>query len=401
MEFLFEYLGFLARAVTIVVAIMVVLGFVFANATRRSGQESAQGVLEVKHLNRELDDLKAALEGAVVSPEEQKLLAKTREAEEKKKRKADAKAAKAAHKEAQKAAKQAEKLAQKQPQKSPPEIAAGNLSEPETESETTTEDSDDEPGNVYVLNFVGDLQASALDQLRQEVTSVLTVATPSDEIVVRLESPGGVVHAYGLAASQLQRIRQKNIPLTATIDKVAASGGYMMAAVADKILAAPFAVVGSIGVVAQVPNVHRLLKKHDVDVELITAGEHKRTLTMLGENTDEGREKFTEQIEDIHKLFQEHVVANRDVVDIKQVATGEAWYGQRAIDVKLVDRLITSDSYLAECATDREVYLLRWAVQKKPLERLLGGIGGSINRGLSSAWQQAGQGFNSWLKRTP
>jgi len=252
-----------------------------------------------------------------------------------------------------------------------------------------------------VLNFVGDLQASALDQLRQEVTSVLTVATPADEVVVRLESPGGVVHSYGLAASQLQRIRAQNIPLTATIDKVAASGGYMMAAVADKILAAPFAVVGSIGVVAQVPNVHRLLKKHDVDVELITAGEHKRTLTMLGENTDEGREKFTEQLEDIHKLFQEHVVANRDVVDIKEVATGEAWYGQRAIDVKLVDRLITSDSYLAACAAERDVYLLRWTVQKKPLERLLGGIGGSINRGLNSAWQQAAQGLNHWLKRTP
>lgn len=379
MEFLYEYLGFLARAVTIVVAIMVVLGFVFANASRRGGRESAEGVLEVKHLNRELDDLKAALEGAVVSPEEQKYLTKTREAEDKKKRKAESKAAKAAHKAAQKAAK----------------------SRSESQTEPETPDPAEEAGKVYVLNFVGDLQASALDQLRQEVTSVLTVATPADEVVVRLESPGGVVHSYGLAASQLQRIRAQNIPLTATIDKVAASGGYMMAAVADKILAAPFAVVGSIGVVAQVPNVHRLLKKHDVDVELITAGEHKRTLTMLGENTDEGREKFTEQLEDIHKLFQEHVVANRDVVDIKEVATGEAWYGQRAIDVKLVDRLITSDSYLAACAAERDVYLLRWTVQKKPLERLLGGIGGSINRGLNSAWQQAAQGLNHWLKRTP
>lgn len=397
MEFLFEYLGFLARAVTIVVAIMVVLGFLFANASRRGGQEGAQGVLEVKHLNRELDDLKAALEGAVVSPEEQKFLTKTREAEEKKKRKAEAKAAKLAYKTAQKAEKQAEKRAEKQG----PQSASEGVASTESESQAADSNAEAEAGKVFVLNFLGDLQASAVEQLRQEVTSVLTVATPSDEIVVRLESPGGVVHAYGLAASQLQRIRAQNIPLTATIDKVAASGGYMMAAVADKILAAPFAVVGSIGVVAQVPNVHRLLKKHDVDVELITAGEHKRTLTMLGENTDEGREKFTEQLEDIHKLFQEHVVAHRDAVDIKEVATGEAWYGQRAIDVKLVDRLITSDSYLAECATDREVYLLRWAVQKKPLERLLGGIGGAINRGLNNAWQQAGQGLNHWLKRAP
>lgn len=369
MEFLFEYLGFLARAVTVVVAIMVVMGFVFANAGRKSGQSAAEGVLEVKHLNRELEDLKVALEGAIVSPEEQKLQAKQREAAEKKKRKADAQAAKAAHKAAQKAQKN-------------------------TTSETSEVTEEVESGKVYVLNFVGDIQASALDQLRQEVTSVLTVATPADEIVVRLESGGGMVHAYGLAASQLQRIRDQDIPLTATIDKVAASGGYMMAAVADKILAAPFAVVGSIGVVAQVPNVHRLLKKHDVDVELITAGEHKRTLTMLGENTDEAREKFTEQLEDIHELFQEHVVAHREVVDIKQVATGEAWYGQRALDVKLVDRLITSDSYLVECAADRDVYLLRWEVQKKPLERLLGGIGGSLSQGLRKMLRQVTESFS-------
>ena len=209
MEFLFEYLGFLARAVTVVVAIMVVMGFVFANAGRKSGQSAAEGVLEVKHLNRELEDLKVALEGAIVSPEEQKLQAKQREAAEKKKRKADAQAAKAAHKAAQKAQKN-------------------------TTSETSEVPEEVESGKVYVLNFVGDIQASALDQLRQEVTSVLTVATPADEIVVRLESGGGMVHAYGLAASQLQRIRDQDIPLTATIDKVAASGGYMMAAVADK-----------------------------------------------------------------------------------------------------------------------------------------------------------------------
>ena len=372
MEFLFEYLGFLARAVTVVVAIMVVMGFVFANAARKSGQSGSEGVLEVKHLNRELEDLKVALEGAIVSPEEQKLQTKQREAAEKKKRKAEAQAAKAAHKAAQKAAQKTEKN------------TAGETSEGTEEAGT---------GKVYVLNFVGDIQASALDQLRQEVTSVLTVATPADEIVVRLESGGGMVHAYGLAASQLQRIRDQHIPLTATIDKVAASGGYMMAAVADKILAAPFAVVGSIGVVAQVPNVHRLLKKHDVDVELITAGEHKRTLTMLGENTDEAREKFTEQLEDIHELFQEHVVAHRDVVDIKQVATGEAWYGQRALDVKLVDRLITSDSYLVECAAERDVYLLRWEVQKKPLERLLGGIGGSLSQGVRKMVRQLMESF--------
>ena len=109
--------------------------------------------------------------------------------------------------------------------------------------------------------------------------------------------------AYGLAASQMQRIRDKKLKLTVCVDKVAASGGYMMAVVADKIIAAPFAVLGSIGVLAQVPNFHRLLKKHDVDFEMLTAGKYKRTLTMFGENTDKGREKFQEDIEDTHVLF--------------------------------------------------------------------------------------------------
>jgi len=364
MEFLFDYLGFLARVLTIVVAIVVVLGFVFS---RKSGATPAEGTLEVKHLNRELDEIKSALEGAVVSPEEQEIMVKERAAREKRERKAAAKAAKAAQK--------AEKKAQKKEEKHAEKKALGEADQ-KTDTDKTDTDTDTDTGRVYVLNFVGDIQASALDQLRQEVTSVLTVARPSDEIVVN----GGMVHSYGLAASQLQRIREKGIPLTATIDKVAASGGYMMAAVADKILAAPFAVVGSIGVVAQVPNVHRLLKKHDVDVELITAGEHKRTLTTLGENTDEAREKFTEQLEDVHQLFQEHVIAYRDTLDIKQVATGESWYGQRALDVKLIDRLITSDSYLIERADDCEVYQLRWQVQKKPLEKLLGGFGATLAR---------------------
>jgi len=374
MEFLFEYLGFLARAITIVVAIMVVLSMVFANAARRTLRPEAEGALEIKHLNRELDDLKAALEGAIVSPEEQKLLEKQRAKDEKKQRKEDAKAAKAALK------------AEKKSSRADSKDATGDV----------TKD-DEPPGKVYVLSFVGDMQASALDQLRQEITSILTVATPADEIVVRLESGGGMVHSYGLAASQLQRIRDNKIPLTATIDKIAASGGYMMAAVADKILAAPFAIVGSIGVVAQVPNVHRLLKKHDVDVELITAGEHKRTLTVLGENTDEAREKFTEQLEEVHALFQQHVISYRDSVDIKKVATGESWYGQRAIDENLVDRLITSDSYLIECASERDVYLLRWQVQKKPLERFLGGFGAA----LAGLGRQLSQTLGSWLTRAP
>ena len=114
-----------------------------------------------------------------------------------------------------------------------------------------TPQSDAKP-RVYVLDFKGSMDAHEVASLREEVTAVLAVATPQDQVVVRLESPGGVVHGYGLAASQLQRLREKQIPLTVAVDKVAASGGYMMACVADKIVAAPFSIIGSIGVVARI-----------------------------------------------------------------------------------------------------------------------------------------------------
>ena len=355
MEYLYDYLSFFARVGTIVVAILIVLGFVFANAFASGGrrQPESVGALEVKHLNRELDDVKFALETALASPAEQKSLEKARDKEKKKQLKAHAKAKKSKELQAQKAA--TDKAAK--------------------EIEEKTEGTKQAPERVFVLSFDGDIAASSVDQLRREVTGVLTIATTKDEIVLRLESGGGMVHAYGLGASQLDRIVEQGVPLTVTVDKVAASGGYMMAAVANKIIAAPFALVGSIGVVAQVPNVHRLLKKNDVDVELITAGKHKRTLTLLGENTDEAREKFTEQIEDVHELFQAHLLARRTQLDMDKVATGEAWYGEQAIGLDLVDQLITSDSYLVNLAQTSEVYEVEWKVPRKPLERLLGRFG--------------------------
>lgn len=198
----------------------------------------------------------------------------------------------------------------------------------------------------YVIDFDGDIKASQVEELREAVTAALTVATPKDEIIVRLSSPGGAVNGYGLAASQLQRIRDRDIPLTVCIDKIAASGGYLMACVATQIIAAPFAIIGSIGVVAQLPNFHRWLKKHDVDFEMLTAGEYKRTLTLFGENTAKGREKFQEDLEEIHQQFRDYVLKHRDVLDMKQVATGEHWLGSEALNLRLVDKLQTSDDYI-------------------------------------------------------
>ena len=225
---------------------------------------------------------------------------------------------------------------------------------------------------VYVCRFEGDIRASAGLSLAEEVTAILSVASASDEVVAVISSPGGVIHGYGLAASQLQRIRDRGIPLTAAVDKVAASGGYMMACVANKIIAAPFAVVGSIGVVAQIPNFNRFLKKHDIDYEEITAGEFKRTLTVFGENTDADRNKFREEIEDAHELFKEFVAENRPSVDISSIATGEHWYGKRALERNLIDELSTSDDYLYNRSLESDVFEVSYIRKRSMVDKFVG-----------------------------
>lgn len=225
---------------------------------------------------------------------------------------------------------------------------------------------------LFVVHFDGDIRASQVHHLREAINAILTLATHNDEVVVRLESAGGMVHAYGLAASQLDRLKRRHIPLTVCIDKVAASGGYMMAAVADKILAAPFAIIGSIGVVAQIPNFNRLLKKNHVDFEMLTAGEFKRTLTLFGENTDKGRQKLQEEIEETHQLFKQFLAEHRPQLDVDQVATGEHWLACRAKDLNLVDDLITSDDYLLNASLSAEVIEIEYRIKRSFSDRLSG-----------------------------
>lgn len=227
-----------------------------------------------------------------------------------------------------------------------------------------------EQRRVFVLDFYGDIKATHVQQLREEISAILTTAVKGDEVVVRLESGGGMVHAYGLAAAQLARIKEAGITLTICIDKIAASGGYMMACVADKILVAPFAVVGSIGVVAQVPNFHELLEKHDIDVEVFTAGKYKRTVTMFGKNTPEDKQKFQQELEETHQLFQDFVTKYRPQLDLSQVATGEHWYGEDAIKRNLVDALTTSDSYLMGLMAEQQVYAVHTRTKPTLAEKL-------------------------------
>ncbi|GEK46030.1 protease [Bisbaumannia pacifica] len=249
----------------------------------------------------------------------------------------------------------------------------------------------------WVLDFHGDLKASRTARFGEEISALLEVAEPDDEVVIRLESAGGLVHAYGLAAAQLDRLREAGLATRVCVDKVAASGGYLMACCAQHIQAAPFAVLGSIGVVAQVPNVHRLLKRHDVDVEVLTAGRYKRTLTVLGENSEEGREKFVEDLEHTHELFKAFVAERRPALDIEAVATGEIWYGRDALGRGLIDALGTSEAYLQRRQETARVYLVRLESQKRLGERL----GMAVSRGVERGIERTLEALDAsrWLKR--
>lgn len=332
-EFFFDYGLFALKLLTIVIGIIAIVVVSVAAGMKSKG--APEGHIEVTRVNDEMELLRDTLSAAVIDEDEFKITLKKR-----------AKAEKAEHKAHLKALK---KNAKKGDEK---------VNEIERKS------------RVYVLDFDGDIKASAVSSLRQEITAVLSLAEKNDEVLVRLESGGGMVHAYGLASSQLQRIKDRDIALTICVDKVAASGGYMMACLASKLLAAPFAIIGSIGVVAQIPNFHRLLKKNDIDFEMITAGEHKRTLTMFGENTDKGREKFAEDIEDIHVLFKEFVTSHRPQLDIEEVATGEIWFGQRALSKALVDELMTSDEYISNACEKSDVFEVKYKIKKSLPEKL-------------------------------
>jgi serine protease SohB len=329
-EFIFDYASFLAKTVTIVIAIIVVL--VVIASMRGRGRRSAGGQLHVTKLNDFYKGLRDRLEGSLLDKARLKTL-----------RKAQAK----------------------------------DLKKDKKSTETRQ--------RVYVLDFDGDIKASATENMRNEITALLTLATPKDEVVLRLESGGGMVHSYGLASSQLARIRQAGIPLTICIDKVAASGGYMMACIGNRIISAPFAVLGSIGVVAQLPNVNRLLKKHDIDFEVLTAGEYKRTLTVFGENTEKGREKFQEDLDITHELFKNFVASYRPQLQIDEVATGEVWLGLAAKDKQLVDELKTSDEYLSEKAKTAEVFHLHYAERKSLQQRVGIAATASVDR-LATGW---------------
>jgi len=345
LEFLSEYGLFLAKTLTIVLAILFVAVMLVANASRHRGDAKPKGHLNVTKLNDELEDLKDDIRHEILEHDslkaEEKAEKKKARLEKKAKRKASA------HDEAEK-----------------------------------------ERIRVFVVDFDGDMRASAVDELRHAITGVLEVARPGvDEVMLRLESPGGMVHAYGLAASQLARLRKHAVHLTICVDMVAASGGYMMACVANTLIAAPFAYIGSIGVLVQLPNVHRLLKDNKVDFEMITAGEYKRTLTTFGENTDKDREKVQEEVDEMHSLFKDFIREQRPALDVTQVATGEVWTGTQALAKGMIDAVDTSDEWLVARCRDADVFHVEWEHKRKLADRLSSLFEGAAARSMRKVFE--------------
>lgn len=332
MDYIFGYGLFLAKAVTIVIAIIFVLSSIISLAGK---QKQGKGHLDIKSLNKHLDSIKDEAQQVLLSKEQFKKYQKDKKKEAK---------------------------------KSPME--------------------ESQKAKLFVLDFNGSVDAHEVDYLREEITAILCIAEKDDEVLVRLESGGGVVHGYGLAASQLQRLKDKGLKLTVSVDKVAASGGYMMACVADNILAAKFAYIGSIGVIAQLPNFNKVLQKNDIEFEQHTAGEFKRTLTMFGENTDEARSKFKQELEQIHTLFKGFVHENRPDLDIEKVATGEYWPGTEAKALGLVDELSTSDDYILKNYPERAIYAVKFNLKKGLPERLGLSAVATIEQGLLRLWNK-------------
>ncbi|QBY43407.1 protease SohB [Arsenophonus nasoniae] len=342
MEFLSSYGLFVAKIVTVVIAIILISMVIFSFALRK---QNKKGDLKLIDLSEAYRERQREMQQVKMSDAEYKVWLKTYKKQrkiEEKKQKADAK------------------------------VGQTTLKKP----------------CLFVIDFKGSMNALEVNALREEITAILSIADNKDEVLLRLESPGGVVHGYGLAASQLNRLREKGLKLIVSVDKVAASGGYMMACVADHIVAAPFAIIGSIGVVAQVPNFHRLLKKKDIDVELHTAGEYKRTLTLLGENTEQGRKKFVQDLNEAHQLFKDFVHQKRPALDINAVATGEHWYGVQAKEKGLIDEIGVSDDIIINQIEAREIIAVTYTPAKRFVDRLMGSMIENADKLLIRWWQR-------------
>ncbi len=339
LEFLADYGLFFAKAVTILGVVLLILGAIFSGAQR--SKQDRQGNIKTKHLNKELKEMQEQMLEVLLTEDELKQKHKEHKKLDKQKKKAEKKQAKG--------------------------------------------DAQAHTPRLFVIDFDGDKEGNQVENLRREVTALLSVADKGDEVLLRVESPGGMVHTYGLAAAQLERIKKAGLHLTISVDKVAASGGYLMACIADKLLAAPFAIVGSVGVLVEITNFNKLLKKNNIDVEVLTAGEYKHTISMLGEITPEAREKTLEELHSVHTMFKNFVSKYRPQLDIEKIATGEYWHGSQAIELNMVDELITSDEYLCKkCDDEVEVFEISYKEKETLGDRLGIALAASLDRAMNT-----------------
>ncbi len=367
MEFLYEFGLFLLKSITTVAAILIVIGGIVSSSQKnKSGKIKGQlqGEIKLTNLSERYRNMVQDMQQAILSRFEAKALDKADKKAEKQKNKAEKQKAK--------------------------ELKKAKI-ETKEQTEQLVEKVEDSHKRLFVIDFNGDMKASEAGSLREEISAIIAIAGKQDEVLLRLESPGGMVHGYGLAASQLQRLRNADINLTIAVDKVAASGGYMMACVAHRIVAAPFAIIGSIGVIAEIPNFNRLLQKMDVDFEQHTAGEYKRTLTLFGKNTEQGREKFREELEDTHQLFKSFINDNRPELDVEAVATGEHWYGTQAVEKGLIDEISTSDDLIIKAVKDCEVFEVSYEIPKTLSEKIGINMEAAFNRFVMSWWSRSTQ----------
>ncbi len=320
MHFLNEYILFLAKSLTFVFAVLLILGGIIIIFSKTKEKDKA-GKLTIQKLNHQYDDYLSVVQEATLT----KSAIKQNKKNQKTKNKASKK-------------------------------------------------------RLFLLCFDGDIKASTVNSLREEITAIILSKDPQDEVLLKIDSPGGMVHAYGLAAAQIQRLKDAKIKLTVAVDKVAASGGYLMACLADHIISAPFAIIGSIGVIAQLPNFNRWLEKNDIDFEQISAGQYKRTLSLFGKNTPEGRNKMQEEVDQAHEIFKNFINSYRSKVNINEVSTGEHWFGSRALELNLVDEIKTSDEYLLARKEAYDIYQVKYLVKKKLSERIGAGFNLLINK---------------------
>ena len=341
MAFWLDIAAFALKALLIVIALGALAALVAFLARSARGARPERSRLAVRSLDERYDAMRDALEAETLDAKQRRALAKAR-----------AKAAKAARR----------------------ARAAGAPDK-----------------RVYVLSFKGDLRASAAKRLGTEIDALLAVARPeTDEVALRLESGGGTVTGYGLAAAEILRLRERKVKTTVCVDQVAASGGYLMACAADRIVAAPFAIVGSIGVVAQIPNLHRLLKKNEIDYEEMTAGEFKRSVSVLGEITPAGREHFRGKLDATHEAFKRFVKERRPALDIERVGDGDVWLGSEALGLGLIDAIMTSDELLFSARESARLFEVAVEARKSPLQQMLGGFGEAARAALDAAARLGG-----------